>query len=48
MTKDFLDLNIKNNLINQVRESTQRTNTKLIQEVKTAERHLFEIEEEMK
>jgi len=30
MTKDFLDLNIKNNLINQVRESTERTNQKLI------------------
>lgn len=38
MIKDFLDLNIKNNLINQVRESTEKTNQKLLELVKKAER----------
>jgi len=37
MAKDFIDLQIQNNLINQVRESTERTNLKLIDNVKKAD-----------
>lgn len=43
MAKDFIDLQIQNNLINQVRMSTERTNQKLVDNVKNSELKVAEI-----
>lgn len=43
MVKDFIDLQIQNNLINQVRISTERTNKKLADNVKHSEIKVAEI-----